>query len=76
MEDLLGDFSANVIIASVIFGLIGMVIFKAARKENNAELYFISIGLMVYPYFVTNDILVWVVGVGLVVAAFAVMAKK
>lgn len=64
------DFSASYILAGILFGIIGLLIFKEGKKRTIAELYFIGIALMIYPYFITHDVLVWVVGIALTAVAF------
>lgn len=59
------DISANYIFAGIIFGIIGVIFFKEGKKRTSTELYFLGIGLMVFPYFISHDVLIWVVGAAL-----------
>ncbi|MEZ4815312.1 MAG: hypothetical protein R3A80_08935 [Bdellovibrionota bacterium] len=70
------EFSANAILAGIIFGIVGWLLFKEGKKRTCSELYFIGIGLMIYPYFVTNAVLVWLAGIGLTVAGFYFMKNS
>lgn len=51
------------IMAWVIFGLIGMFAFKYGRKEKSYKPLIIGVVLMVYPYFVSNTIVLYAVGI-------------
>jgi len=59
------------IVGWTLFGLIGMAAFMYGKKLGSWKPMAIGAGLMAYPYFVTNTILMWIVGVGLTVAIFA-----
>lgn len=63
------NFSVNNILAGVLFGIIGTLVFREGKKRTSVELYFIGVALMLYPYAIDDGILVWVVGVGLTGAA-------
>lgn len=67
------NMSNSVIAAGIIFGIIGTIIFREAKKRSSAEMYFIGIGLMLYPYAIEDDVLVWVIGVALTAFAFKFM---
>lgn len=67
------NMSASVLCAGIIFGLIGMVIFKEAKKRSSSGMYFVGLALMLYPYAIEDDILVWVIGVALTAYAFSFM---
>jgi len=53
--------SAN-ILASVIFGSIGLAAFIYGKKQLNFKAMVIGIVLMVYPYFVQNPIALFALG--------------
>ena len=72
MNSLLSTYGVNVssssfsfpnIMAGIIFGIIGMCAFNYGRKEKNYRPIVIGIFLMGYPYFVSNVILLYVIGV-------------
>lgn len=57
------DFRMSQIFASFVFGVIGLYLFRHAKKIVNYKLIFISIALMAYPMFTTNWELDWSVGI-------------
>ncbi|MEQ1875162.1 MAG: hypothetical protein ABL958_00860 [Bdellovibrionia bacterium] len=59
------NLSPGYLLASFIFGVIGIFLAKWAKQEGNFNLLFIGLGLMFYPYFVENIWLVWGIGFGL-----------
>jgi hypothetical protein len=67
------DFSASQIIAGLIFGIVGVFFFKAAKQQSHAELYFIGIALCSFQIFITNDFLVWGIGIALTIAGFKIL---
>ena len=56
------SFSWANIIGGLIFGIIGWCAFNYGRKERNYKILSIGLVLMVYPYFISNTILMYVVG--------------
>ena len=58
------------IIGGIIFGIIGWYAFIHGKKEKNWRPMVIGIALMVYPYFVTNTILAFAVGIALTAALY------
>ena len=58
------------IFASVIFGSIGFAAFIYGKKQSSFKALVIGVVLMVYPYFVTNAIAVYAIGVALSLALF------
>ena len=59
------NFSWPNLIGSFIFGVIGWYAFNYGRKEKSYKPLVIGLVLMVYPYFVPNTILLYVIGVGI-----------
>jgi hypothetical protein len=59
------DFSMSNILAGLIFGVIGLWIFRRGRKEANNKIVVIGMLLMVYPMFTNGPVQDWGVGVGL-----------
>jgi multisubunit Na+/H+ antiporter MnhE subunit len=59
------DFSVSGLIAGFVFGVIGLWMFKEGKRRVNYTVVFISIALMIYPYFVPGAWLTWIVGGGL-----------
>ena len=58
------------IIAWVIFGAVGFVAFMYGKRQVEWKAMAIGVALMVYPYFVANTIVLYVVGVALTAALF------
>jgi len=57
------NFSAANLIAGVIFGSIGFVAFMYGKRMNLWKPMFLGLALMVYPYFINNDIVMVIVGI-------------
>ncbi|MBF0485153.1 MAG: hypothetical protein HQL16_01435 [Candidatus Omnitrophica bacterium] len=64
------SFNIPAMIAGMVFGLIGFSAFMRARKTKEPKALIISITLMVYPFFVSNPIATWLIGLGLTAALF------
>ena len=63
-------FSAPVVIAGLLFGPIGFVALIHAHKNREPRGLIIGILLMGYPFFVTQAVLTWVIGIGLTATLF------
>ena len=57
------NFSTANLIGGLIFGSIGFVAFIYGKRMNLWKPMFLGIGLMVYPYFITSDALMLVIGI-------------
>jgi hypothetical protein len=57
------SFSFNNILAGIIFGAVGFVAFVYGKKMSAWRPMAIGITLMAYPYFVSNDVAVWIIGI-------------
>ena len=64
------DFSVNNIFAGIVFGSIGFAAFIYGKNQASFKPTFIGIALMAYPYFISNDILVWAIGAVLTASLF------
>jgi hypothetical protein len=53
------------IAGSVLFSLIGYVAFRRGRKTETAQLTWLGVVLMVYPYLVPQTWLLWLIGAAL-----------
>ncbi len=60
-------FSISNIMAGVIFGAIGWGAVSYGRKLDLWKPIAIGLAMMLYPYFFSNAVLVWVIGFGLLV---------
>ena len=59
------DFSFSGILASFIFGVIGLYMFRHGKKSSDMRLLIIGLTLMIYPYFTSGPVMDWVLGCGL-----------
>ena len=57
------NLSAANLIGGFVFGSIGFVAFIYGKRMNLWKPMFIGIGLMVYPYFISNDAIMCVIGI-------------
>ena len=57
------NFSTVNLIGGVIFGSIGFVAFMYGKRMNLWKPMLIGIALMVYPYFVSDDKIMLVIGI-------------
>ena len=64
------NFSASTLLVGFISGVIGIYLFKRAKNLANIPLFVIAIAMMLYPYFVENDYLLWGIGGGLLATAY------
>lgn len=56
------SFDVPSLIAGLIFGIVGLYVFRRGRKESSMRLVMLGLALMIYPYFVDGATLNWVVG--------------
>ncbi len=57
------NFSTANLIGGLVFGSIGFVAFIYGKRMNLWRPMFLGLALMVYPYFVSSDIVLWAAGV-------------
>ncbi|HEX5789925.1 MAG TPA: hypothetical protein VFY13_02180 [Luteolibacter sp.] len=69
MEELL-NFQPYNFLAGIIFGTLGLGLWRYGSQMDCTYPRVLGILLMVYPYFISNAILLWVVGVVLLVLAW------
>lgn len=65
-----GGWDWSNIIGGVIFGIIGFVAFNYGRKMKSSKPLMVGIALMVFPYFVSNTLLLYIIGAGLCAALY------
>lgn len=63
MGGLSGSISISGLFAGLLFGLIGMWMFRQGKKNLNHPVLIIGICLMAYPYFTTSPVADWGLGV-------------
>ena len=59
----LGNFSPSNLFAGLIFGSIGFVAFIYGKKMVFFRLMIIGIALMVYPYFFSGTLVIYLIGI-------------
>lgn len=64
------DFSISALAAGFIYGVFGMYLIKVSRKQSHVPNLIIGIALVIYPYFIDNDYLLWGIGAALLFAAY------
>jgi hypothetical protein len=57
------NLSAANLIGGFVFGSIGFVAFIYGKRMNLWKPMFLGIALMVYPYFINNDAIMYVIGI-------------
>jgi len=66
----LGNFSPSNLFAGLIFGSIGFVAFIYGKKIASFRPMVIGIVLMVYPYFISGTLFLYLIGIVLTVALY------
>ena len=61
------NFNPYNLLAGLIFGLIGFGAWRYGRQLDLTYPKMLGVALMLYPYLIRDDILVWVIGVVLLV---------
>ncbi len=64
------DFNVAKIFAYVIFGAIGFGVFVYGKKNKLLRPMIIGIALMVYPYFFSGTLAIYLVGIALTAALY------
>ena len=64
------SFQTSNLIAGVIFGGIGFAAFIYGKRQSSFKAMMIAMALMAYPYFVSNSVAVYAIGIALTVALF------
>jgi hypothetical protein len=62
--------SSASLVWATIFGVVGLAYFVYGKKQHLFVPLFCGMGLMAFPYFISNAILLVVVGVGLSVVPY------
>lgn len=65
-----GDFSIAKIAAYIIFGAIGFVAFAYGKKNAFWRPMVIGLALMGYPYFVSEILPIYLIGIALTIALY------
>ena len=56
--------------AMLVFSTIGIIAFRSAKREAQPVRLVISMVLMLYPYFISSGLWLWVVGIVLTAGLF------
>jgi len=67
---LAGDFGGAKIFAYIIFGAIGFAVFVYGKKNKLVRPTIIGFALMVYPYFFSGTLAIYVAGIVLTAALY------
>ena len=65
-----GGFNWWNILGGLVFSIIGWFAFSRGKKEKSWRAMVLGIVLMVYPYFISNTLLFFAVGIALTAALF------
>jgi len=58
------------LLGAIVFGIIGIAAYRYGKKTSGSYPKWIGIGLMLYPYAVSQTWLLYVIGVGLCAALY------
>jgi len=64
------DFSFSTLFAGLVFGSFGVSFFRLAKKRGNPAAIVTSLGLIIFPYFVSNPFLLWGIGIVLLIVGW------
>ncbi|MBC7398285.1 MAG: hypothetical protein H7333_12655 [Bdellovibrionales bacterium] len=67
------NFNWSNIAASFVYGTFGLYLFRHGRKQAHGPVVAIGVALMVYPYFIDNDFLLWSIGAVLLAVAYKLL---
>jgi multisubunit Na+/H+ antiporter MnhE subunit len=57
------DFSFGSLMAGFVFGVFGFYLLKEGRRQGHFWWLGLGLFLMIYPYFITNTWLLWLIGI-------------
>lgn len=63
-------FTVSSFFTGLIFGAIGIYLFRIGKKEFNYSWMGIGVALMAYPFFMEQPVFEWGVGIALTVLAY------
>ena len=66
----MADFTIANLIGWTLFGAVGFVAFVYGKRQGAIKTMLIGLSLMAYPYFVSNTIAMYAVGVALTATLF------
>ena len=56
------DFSPMLILAWIVFGILGFYVFRNGKRNSNPWHFALGLALMCYPYVTTTTWITWLVG--------------
>ena len=65
------DFSFSSLMTGFVFGVIGFWLFKQGKGKGNVRWIVIGLAMLIFPYFISNVLISWLLGVGLCFAAYS-----
>lgn len=65
-----GGINTANIIANLIFGSVGFVFLMYGWKNKEPKPLVFGLGISIFPFFITNTILIYVIGTGLIAWAY------
>ena len=68
--EMLFSISPWTIVGGLIFGILGVWIFRKARREHNSKLMWVGVALMAYQLFTMDPIPIWAIGISLLALAY------
>ena len=66
------NFSFSALMASLVFGIFGIYLWKLGKKRGHGAIKLIALTLMVYPYFIENEWALWVIGIVLTFVGYRI----
>jgi len=66
----LSDINSNILMWSVLFGIIGMGYFSYGKNQNYNIFFYSGVSLMIFPYFIDTEIGIIVTGLSLIIIPF------
>ncbi len=70
------NFSVSGLLAGLLFGVLGVYFFRVGRRDVKTDLLAYGLILMIYPFFVTNDWLIWGIGAGVTALCFRSIKQR
>ena len=64
------DFDASSLMAGFVFGVFGMFLIRQAKIRSNVPFLVTGLALIIFPYFVSNAWLAWLIGSALLGVAY------
>ena len=62
--------SPSYLIGAIVFGLIGFAAYRYGKRMSRDRVKWIGVALMLYPYAVSETVMLYVIGVALCVAMY------